>query len=98
MSRLRIRLADMITEALAAEGRIVTPAPEAFTIAQGFYRTNASSDTYRWEYNAPVEGLQISIKVESYDTMTDCAKKGIVLIRDRSGIMTYEATAKAKNS
>ncbi len=99
MSRLRIKLAQVIErEMLEQFGLVVIVDPiKGFAIAQGFYRTNTHSDTYRWTAFTTIPGLSVGPMIDSYDTMTDSAKHGIILMKDGRRASTYEATARNQN-
>lgn len=95
MSHLRKRLAKMLEEAmLETTGRVITMNPKDFVIAQGFYRTDSRSDSYRWEAYA-FEG-RVRICFSSYSTMTAIVKSGAAkVVRDTrmaSSFDVYDAT------
>ncbi len=99
MSHLRIKLAKVIErEMLEQHGLEVIVDPfKDFYIAKGFYRTSRYSGAYRWTSYMTIPGLSVGPMVDSYDTMTDAAKNGIILVRDRNSAFSYEATARNKN-
>jgi hypothetical protein len=99
MSRLRQKLAKVIEQAMLAQhGHIVTVDPiKGFQIATGFYRTNSHSDCYRWSATAMFDGLTVGAQIDSYDTMTESAKHGIILMKDSRRPASYDATARNKN-
>lgn len=47
--------------------------------ATGYYRTSTYDDTYRWEGYATRSGDGVRLAIGSWDTMTACAKYGIVV-------------------
>jgi hypothetical protein len=98
VSRVRRKLAQVIEqEMLAQHGRIVTVDPiKGFEIARGFYRTS-QADCYRWTATAILDGMTVGIRIDSYDTMTESAKHGIILVQDSRRPSTYDATARNKN-
>lgn len=51
--------------------------------ASGWYRTSVQADTYRWEAHGTLrEHPNINVVVYSYDTMTNCLRRGITYTRD----------------
>lgn len=97
MSRLRIRLARAIELAVLeqCDREVIVDPINGFSIATGFWRTNRHSDSYRWSCTAALkEAPGVKLLIDSYDTMTECARNGITLCKDRSRAITYEATAR----
>lgn len=99
MSRLKRKLAKVIEqEMLDQHGLVVSVDPDNdFAIAQGFYRSSHFSSAYRWTGLTIEDGMSIGPVIDSYDTMTDCARYGVILVKDRRNPMHYEATARIKN-
>jgi len=62
--------------------------------AKGHYRTSKYADVHRWEGYATRDTLSVSLY--SWDTMTVCVKRGVVVSkRDRgSSGFGYEVSAK----
>ncbi len=78
----RRRLAKRIEEAfLSQHGIEATCDPETISFATGFYRTSNQSDMYRWTAPCRLKGLTVGPLLDSYDTATDCAKRGIDIHR-----------------
>ncbi len=80
MSDLRARLAKLFL----AEGYIVKE--EEFYPARGHYRSSPYADCFRWEAFGHAVGGGPSVYFTSWETMTKCAKRGIVLTKDDSTI------------
>lgn len=72
------RIIDKLTAMLEAEGYEV----HALRPATGFWRSSPHADCYRWEAQV-TKGHQFSMG--SWDTMTECAKMGIVVLKDHFG-------------
>lgn len=82
MSVTRRRLAKRIEEAFAEQHNIIVSCdPETISFATGFYRTSNQSDMYRWTAPCRLEGLTVGPVLDSYDTATECVKRGINITR-----------------
>lgn len=93
--RVRERLAELLAEA----GVVV----HALAAAQGRERSDATFDIYRWEAHGVTRGMPgapdgILCWVTSYDTMTDCVRRGLVLDRDEKSMWAFDAYAKTPRS
>jgi hypothetical protein len=98
VSRLRRKLAEVIArEMLEQHDLVVTVDLDKFAIATGFHRTDPASDAFRWTASCRIPGLQVGPVIDSYDTMTECARHGIILVKDARRAATYEATARNRN-
>jgi hypothetical protein len=73
----RKNLRERLSARLAEAGYDVDPA--SFTPAQGWCRSAPHADTYRWEAFANGPGRAW---LTSYDTMTDCARYGVIVDDD----------------
>lgn len=85
--RLRWRLSELLEE----EGFIVS----AYDLkpAQGYWRSNPFVDVYRWEaYGKDSKGITTSF--DSWNTMGDCVKYGIEVVRDGIGYLIELKTSK----
>jgi hypothetical protein len=81
MSRVRVRLAKILSEALTRErGQPVTVDPDDLHPAKGYYRTG-NGDHFRWEGFARLGGVRITL--DSYVPMTTLVKSGVILVRER---------------
>jgi hypothetical protein len=98
VSRLRQKLAQVIEQAMLEQhGHVITVDPiKGFEIASGYYRTS-QADCYRWSATAVFDGLTLGPRIDSYDTMTESARHGIILVKDHRQTTTYDATARNKN-
>lgn len=96
VSRLRIRLAAILEEAMLEQhDQEISVDPEDFIIAEGFYRTDSRSDSYRWEVYAQIVGMRVKISLCSYTTMTKIVQsKGCVIARETGSqsYAVYDAT------
>lgn len=87
IGRTRTKLAQLLEAALAETDAVkshmfaFTVAPGDLHAAQGSNRTSASSDCYRWE-GAAYTPTRLPVFFYSYETMTRCVRKGIVLVED----------------
>lgn len=96
-SRLFVRLAKMIEkEMLEQHGIVVEADPASISIPIGFYRTSAHADCYRWTATTRIPGLQVGPIIDCYDTVTDSARYGFILMKDRRPNI-YDATARNRN-
>jgi hypothetical protein len=55
--------------------------------AQGVYRSNRHYDCYRWTGYGKKQGLgKLTVTLQSWDTMTDCARQGITISNEHSSV------------
>lgn len=91
IGRTRVRLAELITKAFADMGRTVKVDPAWLDPAQGAWRTNTALDVMRWEGQLNLlldDGITWSRRnIDSWDKMTDCVKKGIVIDQEGSSFL-----------
>lgn len=73
MSRPRDRLRALLEK----EGFVV----DFFDVPRGYWR---QQDCHRWEAWATKAGMPVRINLVSWDTMTKCARRGIVITEERS--------------
>jgi len=62
--------------------------------AKGAYRTDVRHDVYRWQGSAVTHGYAhlpdgLDVLFASWDTMTDCAKHGVILDAERDSTTSF---------
>lgn len=82
-SYLRERLCNKIIKAFLDEGLECIIDPHDIIPVSGYWK---SQDVFRWEVFCQLkkEGYVHKISLGSYDTMTECANKGLVLSMDQT--------------
>lgn len=91
--RIKTKLASILTAALRDQGHDVVDAdPEHLYEALGYNRSSPQADIYRWSTSVPLRGSALTVRVDSYTTMTKIVRsKGMVLDKDERMALTYYA-------
>lgn len=76
--RVRLKLAQMLAEKLAADGYDVVFNPETLYPATGWWRTDSRADCFRWEGSFmrrfTPDGNWLQCSIASWRPMTECLK------------------------
>lgn len=92
---IRSRLVDHLLDAFTAAGKHAGIADDDLQPARGHWRTSPYADVYRWEAYIHLEDVPHTVHLVSWDTMTECVKRGVEVEWDPS-ILAWDVTAKSR--